>query len=198
MAQPQRTVTALRKRPRGRVEVELDGVPWRLVPTEVVVRSRLCVGRELDRETARILGQELRRADALTRALRALTARDRSRRSLDDRLGAAGVAPRPRREVLETLERTGLVDDRRLAAARAQALAERGYGDAAIRLDLEHQGLAGESVAEALAGLEPEPRRMRRLLEQRGGDARAARWLAARGFDAGAVEEAVGGFADEG
>ena len=190
-------VTALRERERSRVEIELDGAPWRLVPTDAVVRSGLFVGRALDRETARTLGRELRRAEALSRALRALTARDRSRRSLEDRLGAAGVASRPRKEVLETLERAGLVDDDRLAAARAQALAERGYGDAAIRFDLERQGLGGESVAAALAGLEPERERARRLVEQRGRDARAARWLAAKGFEAGTVEDAIGGFAEE-
>jgi SOS response regulatory protein OraA/RecX len=190
-------VTALRERERSRVEIELDGAPWRLVPTDAVVRSGLFVGRALDRETARTLGRELRRAEALSRALRALTARDRSRRSLEDRLGAAGVASRPRKEVLETLERAGLVDDERLAAARAQALAERGYGDAAIRFDLERQGLGGESVAAALAGLEPERERARRLVEQRGRDARAARWLAAKGFEAGTVEDAIGGFAEE-
>ena len=98
---------------------------------------------------------------------------------------------RPRREVLETLERAGLVDDDRLAAARAEALAERGYGDAAIRFDLERQGLAAESVAAALARLEPERQRARRLVERRGGGARTARWLAQRGFDAGAVEDAL-------
>jgi SOS response regulatory protein OraA/RecX len=190
-------VTALRERPRGRVEIELDGVSWRLVPTDAVVRSGLFVGRALDRETARMLGRELRRAEALTRALRALTARDRSRRSLQDRLAAAGVAARPRQEALDTLERAGLVDDDRLAAARAQALAERGYGDAAIRFDLERQGLGGESVTAALTGLEPERERARRLVEQRGRDARAARWLAAKGFEAAAVEDAVGGFAEE-
>lgn len=190
-------VTALRERPRGRVEIDLDGASWRLVPTDAVVRSGLFVGRALDRETARTLGRELRRAEALTRALRALAARDRSRRSLDDRLGAAGVAARSRQEALETLERAGLVDDERLAVGRAQGLAERGYGDAAIRFDLERQGLGGESVAAALAGLEPERERARRLVEQRGRDARAARWLAAKGFEAAAVEDAVGGFAEE-
>jgi SOS response regulatory protein OraA/RecX len=190
-------VTALRVRPRGRVEVELDGILWRLVPTDAVVRSGLSVGRALDRETARTLGRELRRAEALTRAVRALTARDRSRRSLDDRLGAAGVTAPARREALETLEQAGLVDDDRLAAARAHALAERGYGDAAIRFDLEREGLADESIVAALAGLEPERQRARRLVEQRGRDARAARWLAAKGFDAGAVEDAVGRFAEE-
>ena len=88
-------VTALRERPRGRVEIELDGAPWRLVPTDAVVRSGLFVGRALDRETARSLGRELRRAEALTRALRALTARDRSRRALDERLGAQAWPPVP-------------------------------------------------------------------------------------------------------
>lgn len=190
-------VTALRERPRGRVEIELDGAPWRLVPTDAVVRSGLFVGRALDRETARTLGRELRRAEALTRALRALTARDRSRRSLEDRLGAAGVASRSRDEALEALERAGLVDDDRLAVGRAQALAGRGYGDAAIRFDLERQGLGGESVAAALAGLEPERERARRLVAERGRDARAARWLTAKGFEAATVEDAVGGFAEQ-
>jgi hypothetical protein len=49
-------ITALREQPRGRVEVDLDGAPWRLVPTEAVVRTGLTVGRTLDRETARTLG----------------------------------------------------------------------------------------------------------------------------------------------
>jgi hypothetical protein len=47
-----RVVTALHKRPRGRVEIQLDGSPWRLVPANAVVRSGLQVGRALDRETA--------------------------------------------------------------------------------------------------------------------------------------------------
>jgi hypothetical protein len=67
----------------------------------------------------------------------------------------------------------------------------------AIRFDLERQGLDDESVAAALARLEPERQRARRLVEQRGGGARTARWLAQRGFDAGAVEDALGRFAEE-
>ncbi len=46
-------VTALHERPRGRVEIELDGASWRLVPAAAVVRTGLIVGRALDRETAR-------------------------------------------------------------------------------------------------------------------------------------------------
>jgi SOS response regulatory protein OraA/RecX len=191
-------VTALRERPRGRVEIDLDGAPWRLVPADAVVRSGLFVGRALDRETARTLGRELRRADALARAARALRPRDRSRRALDERLAQAGVRADAREEALGTLERVGLVDDARVAAQRAEALAGRGYGDAAIRYDLEHEGLAGELVEEALAALEPERERARTLVERRGAEACTGRWLAGRGFEAATIEDALAGFADEG
>jgi SOS response regulatory protein OraA/RecX len=190
-------VTALRERPRGRVEIQLDGVPWRLVPADAVVRTGLFVGRALDRETARTLGRELRRADALGRALRALGPRDRSRQALADRLTHAGVRTDAREDILATLERNGLVDDARVAATRAGSLADRGYGDAAIRYDLEREGVARELVDEALAGLEPELERARALVERRGPEPKTARWLASKGFDASNVDEAVGGFAED-
>jgi SOS response regulatory protein OraA/RecX len=190
-------VTALRERPRGRVEIELDGASWRLVPADSVVRSGLFVGRALDRETARTLGRELRRADALARAARALRPRDRSRRALEVRLTGAGVPARAREAALGTLERVGLIDDARVAVQRAEALAGRGFGDAAIRYDLEQEGLAAELVEEALAGLEPEPERARALVERRGAELRTVRWLAARGFDAATVEDVLSGFAED-
>jgi hypothetical protein len=56
---------------------------------------------------------------------------------------------------------------------RAERLAERGYGDAYIRADLERRGLP---VDGALATLEPESERTVRF-EDRG-----AAWLARRGF----------------
>ena len=143
----------MREQPRGRVEVDLDGAPWRLVPTDAVVRSGLVVGRILDRETARTLGRELRRADALACAARALRPRDRSRRALEHRLTMAGVPARARGDALDLLERTGLVDDARVAATRAESLAERGFGDAAIRYDLEREGIAGDLIEEAVGGL---------------------------------------------
>ena len=191
-------VTALREKPRGRVEVDLDGAPWRLVSTDAVVRSGLFIGRALDRETARTLGRELRRADALARATRALRPRDRSRQALEDRLTRAGVPALARDEALETLERVGLVDDARVAATRAQALAERGFGDAAIRHDLEQEGVGAELVEQALATLEPELDRARQLVERRGAGARTARWLAGKGFEAASIEESLGGSEDLG
>ncbi|HKI92903.1 MAG TPA: RecX family transcriptional regulator [Gaiellaceae bacterium] len=189
-------VTALLERPRGRVEVELDGAPWRVLPVDVVVRAELAVGRTLDRATARILAQELRRADALARATRALAARDRSRRALEQRLERAGVPDATRDDALGALERVGLVDDARVARTRAATLAGRGYGDAAIRFDLEREGLSAEAIAEAVAGIDSEPERARRLLDQGGCTPRTLRRLAARGFDAATLED-LGGFAAE-
>jgi SOS response regulatory protein OraA/RecX len=191
-------VTALRERPRGRVEIELDGAPWRVVPADAVVRAGLLVGRLLDRETARTLARELRRARALDVAARALRYRDHSRWSLEERLAQRDVRPDAADAALAALERAGLVDDARVASTRAGTLAERGYGDAAIRFDLEHQGLAGDLVEGAVAGLVPERDRARLLVERRGADPKTARWLAGRGFDTASVEDAIGPFAEDG
>ncbi len=189
-------VTALRERPRDRVEVELDGVPWRLVPAEAVVRTGLSVGRALDREAARTLGRELRRAEALGVAVRALRYHDLSRRRLEERLSRRGMRAEAQEDAMDALERAGLVDDGRVASSRAEALAARGYGDAAIRFKLEDEGLATGLVAEALAGLESEAVRAGKLLDRRGRGPAAVRWLASRGFDAGTLED-LAGFADE-
>ena len=188
-------ITALRERPRDRVEVELDGVPWRLVPAEAVVRTGLSVGRALDREAARTLGRELRRAEALGVAMRALRYRDQSRRRLEERLSRRGMRTEAQEDALAALEQAGLVDDGRVASARAEALAARGHGDAAIRFKLEGEGLAAELVAEALAGVEPEAVRAGKLLDRRGRGPASVRWLASRGFDAGTLED-LAGFAD--
>ncbi|MES1248945.1 MAG: RecX family transcriptional regulator [Actinomycetota bacterium] len=136
----------------------------------------------LDRETARVLGRELRRSRALADAARTLRHRDLSRARLDERLQRRGAGEDARTAALETLERAGLVDDGRVAAARARSLAQRGYGDAAIRAALEDEQVGGEHVEAALGGLEPEAFRARRLLGPEP-DARALRRLAAKGFD---------------
>ena len=172
-------VTALRERPRGRVDVELDGAPWRTLPADAVVRSGLLVGRALDRATSRTLARELRLSGALARAARALEYRDRSQAAVRRRLAAAGVSGRAAEDAIGALARSGILDDARAAAARAGALAGRGYADEAVRLTLEEEGFSGEALEEALGGLAPEAERARALLAA----GRSARWLAARGFE---------------
>jgi regulatory protein len=186
------TVTALRDDRRGRVAVELDGAAWRTLPVEVVVRVGLSEGRTLDRAALRLLRRELRRAEALLVAARALRARDLSEQRLAERLAGAAVAPAAVAESLDLLTGAGLVDDGRFARSRAEALAERGYGDAAIEHDLERQGVGGDLIRAALEELPGELERARGLVERRGAGARTARFLASKGFGEEAIEAAVG------
>ena len=186
------TVTRLRDDGRGRVAVELDDAPWHTLPVDVVARSGLVEGRALDRAALRLLRQELRRAEALAVAGRALRRRDLSESGIAERLARASVAPAAVEESLAVLSRAGLVDDARFARTRADALAERGYGDAAIRHDLGRQGIAREVIEASLESLEPEGERARRLVERRGPGMKTARYLASKGFGEEALEAAAG------
>jgi len=184
-------ITALRGEREDRVAVELDGAAWRVLPLEVVARAALRVDAELDRARARTVRRELRRHEALAASAGALRHRDLSTERLEQRLERRAVPPAERARAVETLTRAGLLDDGRFARSRARALAARGYGDAAIRFDLERQGVDAEIAAEALAELEPERDRALRLAATAGGAARAARLLARRGFGEEAIEAAA-------
>jgi SOS response regulatory protein OraA/RecX len=191
------TITALRERRPGRIAVELDGTAWRTLPVDVVARCGLGVGLTLDRSTLRLLRRELRRAEALAVAGRALRTRDLSRREIYQRL-ATRVAPATADEAIATLTRTGLVDDGRAAESRAAALAGRGYGDAAIRHDLSARGIEPGEIDAAVATLEPEAARAAAILDRRGSGPRTARYLAGRGFSEEVCESALAtGFATD-
>ena len=115
-------VTALRARGPGRVAVELDGAPWRVVPLEAVYAAGLAVGGQLDRtrheRSGASCGGSRRRRGRAAGAARArphgCVARAAARRR---------AAPRPsvRRETVEAAQRAGLVDDRRFALERARS-----------------------------------------------------------------------------
>lgn len=131
--------------------------------------------------------------DPIELAARALGRHDRSRRELDDRLARAGVAEPDREQALETLERIGYVDDSRVAAARAEALASRGQGDDAIQVDLESRGIAATIVEQALAALEPEALRAAAIADRLGRTPKTAAHLRRKGFSEDSVESALGG-----
>jgi SOS response regulatory protein OraA/RecX len=190
-------VTGLRERKRGRVAVELDGRPWRVLPADAVVRAGLAVGRPLDRSTARRLAREIRRARALGAAMRSLAVSDRSARALEQRLARAGHSAAARGDAIASLARAGAVDDVRLAESRAETLARRGYGDAAIRADLRRRLIAPEAAAGAVAGLEPEVLRLQRMLENKSVTPALLRRLAGRGFSRDSLDEVASSFALE-
>jgi len=190
-------VTGLRERKRRRVAVELDGRPWRVLPTDAVVRAGLAVGRPLDRPTARELAREVRRVRALAAAKRSLAASDRSARALEQRLARGGHSATVREEAIAALARAGAIDDARLAATRAETLARRGYGDAAIRADLRRRMIASGVAADAVGALEPEAARLRRALENESVTPAMLRRLAGRGFSRESLDEVASTFALE-
>ena len=175
-------VTALRARGPGRVAVELDHRPWRVVPLEAVVVAGLSVGSDLDRITARALGRELRRLKARDAALRALRTRDHTAASLERRLEKRGTSPALRRETVAAVERAGLLDDERFAVGRAAVLAGRGAGDLLIADDLERQGVPPDAAQRTIDGLEAEAERADRLVAARGRSVRTLRFLGSKGF----------------
>ena len=119
--------------------------------------------------------------DATELALRALRHRNRSRHDVTERLGRAGVTPDEREATLDRLTEAGLLSDDRFAEERAQTLAR-------IRHDLRRQGVAHATVEHAIAQLEPEDERAERLFTERGGGAKALRFLVGRGFAAESLE----------
>jgi SOS response regulatory protein OraA/RecX len=114
-------------------------------------------------------------------ALRALRHRDHSALELEQRLARRGIAKPVRDEVLATLTRTGLVDDRRFSETLAGSLAARGAGDLLIADRLRRAGIAPE-LAGVLERLDPEVGRARTILARRGPGSKTARYLFGKGF----------------
>jgi regulatory protein len=129
--------------------------------------------------------------EAVEQALRALRHRERSSSQLERFLEARGIDEPERADALATLARTGLVDDRRFAEARARVLAERGAGDALIEHDLASAGVGRNTVEEVLEGLENESARARRVVERRGPGARTERYLLGKGFSPDVAHAAI-------
>jgi regulatory protein len=131
-------------------------------------------------------------SDPIDLAARALRHRDRSRRQIEERLARAGVEEDLRSDALDTLERIGYVDDARFADRRAASLADRGFGDEAIRQLLAAEGVPPEMLDAAIAGLTPELERAAAIVASRGASPRTATRLARKGFGEEAVEAAAG------
>lgn len=130
------------------------------------------------------------RPTALEAATKALVRRDRSAADLTAYLERRGTAPDEATVAVGRLQQAGYVDDGRYAGARAEGLAARGYGDDAVRFELERDGVAAEQVEAALAALTPERERALALVGRAKAPQAAVRRLAAKGFSADSVEAA--------
>jgi regulatory protein len=124
-------------------------------------------------------------------AFRMLARRARSAAELSAALAAKGAAKTLIGQVLRRLRELGYVDDAKLAAESVERWKERGFGLLRIQAEMRRLGL-DEAVVERLSLDERAERaRARGLIERRfsaaelrdrRGMARAARFLASRGF----------------
>ncbi|MDQ3121363.1 MAG: recombination regulator RecX [Actinomycetota bacterium] len=128
---------------------------------------------------------------ALDAAYGVLRHRERSTTEVRDRLAAAGYLDEECKNAIETLVRTGLLDDARFAELRARSLAERGAGDGRIRHELESAGIPSEIADTALGTLGPEADRARSVVMRRGPGAKTARYLHGKGFSHEIVAAAI-------
>ena len=156
-----------------------------------MLRCGLVAGTRLERPLLRQLRRALQEVQALHTGLRALERRPLSERRLRERVRGRGLAWETEEAVVRRLTGAGLVDDSRIALARALVLAERGWGNEAIRAKLESEGFPERGIREAVEELAPEHDRA--CTQCRGLPPRKA-WglLARRGFDPDIIASAVG------
>jgi regulatory protein len=134
------------------------------------------------------------------RALRLLAQREHSRAELQRKLATHEETPGELAQALDELQAKGFIDEQRVIDSVLHRRAPR-LGASRVRQELQAKGLPAEAVAlalEALRGSELE--RAREVWRKKFGRApadasewaRQARFLVARGFDAGVARRVIG------
>lgn len=90
-------------------------------------------------------------------ALDALSRAARTRGQLEALLQRKGIEPEAAAAVLDRFEEVGLIDDRDYAETFVESRHRvRGQGGRALSMELRRRGVAGDVIAEAVGGLDPE------------------------------------------
>jgi len=129
-------------------------------------------------------------------AFRELARRSRSEAEIARSLGAHGAPAGVVRTVVRRLRALGYVNDEKLAVASVERWKERGFGSLRMRAELLGHGVDEAIVERALPDARADVATARRVLQRKfsGGApterdiARAARFLAARGFPAEVID----------
>ncbi|MCL6618322.1 regulatory protein RecX [Thermomonas hydrothermalis] len=135
----------------------------------------------------------------LQQAVALLSRREHSRRELERKLVARGVAADAAAAAVRRLAEDGWQDDARFAAALVRARAASGYGPAYVRAELSTHGVPAELIDQALKEIDDWADVARDLVRRRHPQAltgdrearnRAAALLLRRGFDMDLVRAA--------
>ena len=194
-------VTALKvqKRNRDRVSVYLDdrfafGVP-------AIVAARLVRGQFLSDAEIESIREQGDVETAYHRALDYLSYRPRSRAEVTTYLEKRDLAEQQIEEVLERLERAGLLDDEAFAQYWVENRERfRPKGLRALRYELRLKGISNEIIEQALASVDVSASAYRSAgkkarqvehLDQREFQQKIVEYLARRGFDYEVAREAA-------
>jgi regulatory protein len=155
-------LTAIRaqQRERGRVNIDLDGEY--AFSLQTILAARLTVGQDLSAQQI----EQLQAADvvekALERALGYLSYRPRSTDEIRRYLGKRALEPEAIEQVIQRLERAGLVDDRQFAdfwVENRETFRPRGAW--VLRAEMRQKGIAEPVISAALDDLDERASAMR-------------------------------------
>ena len=194
-------VTAIKRRPRGRVTVTTSDGETLTVHAEALDRAGIHQDDPFDEVVRERIEREEQRCTAHEAALRLLSHRPRSERELGQRLRVRGIAPEVAEEEVERLRDAGLLDDEAFAQSwvgERQSSSPR--GQRLLRYELLGRGVGADIADEAVlsvddrtAALAVARGRAHRLegLEFRVFSQRLGGFLRRRGFAYDDIQEAV-------
>lgn len=136
-------------------------------------------------------------------AVRLLSQREYSARTLKDKLLQRGYPPEEAAVAVEAMQSYGYQDDARFAEMRARQDARR-MGNRRVSQSLVERGVDKEVALERVAELEPEDERILSVIDRFRGKhldealkAKAWRFLAYRGFSPGSIKVALRALAED-
>lgn len=149
--------------------VVIDGEPWREVSADVIRVVGLRDGEEVDTLALEARIREAEPRLARERALRLLSARERTESDLLRRLHEDGYPEGIARSTVADLARSGLVDDGRFAETMARMLVDvRGFGRGRALRELIRRGVGEEMAQAALDEAAPAGDERRRAVQAAG------------------------------
>lgn len=152
------------------------GKPWTLsleggsslrLPEGVVIDFALFQGKELEEDVLADLEQAAFTAGLREKAVGLLTGRLMSAGTLREKLLAKGGSEAQVEDIIQWVERIGLLNDEEYAKALVRHYQTKGYGIYKIKDELYHRQVPRDYWEEALAGLEPPDDIIRRFLERK-------------------------------
>lgn len=186
-------------RRRGKVRVEIDGVPTLVVAKPLAASLRL--GQRLSDDDLASLARAEAVEEAVQRGLRLVAIRPRSERELGDALTRARVPEPVKQAALARLRETGAADDQAFALAWVEnRQAFRPRSRLALKVELRRKGVDAETISAILEDVNDEQAALqagrvagRRLqgLPQDEFRRRLGGILARRGFDYSIVRPVV-------